>query len=301
MGRPARNVENLNVGPVEKFNGAHAPRPSPKAGISPVFFGLGAPFPAGMGAAKPLGKVSAMTTENKFKFKDAVIVVGMTVFALALLPLVAVLGVVLQFGFVAVFPVLLIGTMGYALFTRAEPVVAMIRGIEVPNDVLFWRGHSWARKLAKTCVVVGVDDFAQRMIGPVDVVETVPAGTHVDAGERVATLHHGERTIQVQAPIDGIVSKPNPVLAREPSAVNTSPYGRGWLVEIQPEQPNFKALAHGRKAMRWMRQEVENLIFLVQGAEPMTALPDGGELTHDVSGSVDDETWKAVKAAFFES
>lgn len=242
-----------------------------------------------------------MTTDNKLRFKDFVIVAGLTLLALAALPLVAVLGFALQFAFVAVFPALLVGTMAYALVTRAEPVVAMIRGIEVPSDVLFWRGHSWARRLAKNCVVVGVDDFAQRLIGRVDSVRIVNVGQKVRAGERLATLGHGARSVEVPAPVGGVVLKVNTLLEREPSAVNSAPYSRGWVAEIEPDYTAWKSLKHGGKAMRWMRREVDRLVMLVQGASVAPSLPDGGELVPDVSASVDDETWNALVDAFFHA
>lgn len=242
-----------------------------------------------------------MTTETKLGFRDVVIVIGLTVLALAALPLVAVLGFALQFAFVAIFPVLLIGTMTYALWTRAEPVVAMIRGIEIPSDVLFWRGHSWARKLDKTCVVVGADDFAQRLIGPVESIEVASVGQKLQAGERLATLRHGARTVGLPAPVSGVIAKVNPLVEREPVTVNASPYGRGWIAEIRPEATDWKSLEHGGKAIRWMRREVDRLVILVQGASALPALPEGGELVSDVSSSVSDEAWEALVTEFFEA
>lgn len=243
-----------------------------------------------------------MTNKKKdegYGFKDILIVTGLTLLVLALLPLVAVLGLAFQFAFVAVAPVALVGTVAYALFTRAEPVIALIRGIEVPSDVFFYRGHSWARKANGRCVVVGIDDFGQRLIGPVDGVETVNEGRKVQAGDVIATLYRGERTIPVSAPISGVVKKINPLLGSGPSVVNESPYGRGWLVEVEPEQRKLSGLRHGGKAMRWMRREVDRLVMLVQGQTAVASLPDGGELVADVSSTVDEDTWQELVAAFF--
>jgi glycine cleavage system H protein len=239
---------------------------------------------------------------DSYTFKDVVIVGGLTLLAVSLLPLIAVLGLAFQFVFVAIAPVALIGTVAYALVTRAEPVMAVIRGIEMPSDVLFWRGHSWARKVSSRCVVVGVDDFAQRLIGPVEHVTTVEEGQKLQAGHVMATIERDGRSIPVPAPISGVVTKVNPQLGDEPGVVNGSPYGRGWLVEIDPDPtPSlFAGLRRGGKAMRWMRREVDRLVMLVQGPVPVASLPDGGELVTDVSSTVDDETWNGLVAAFFE-
>ena len=242
-----------------------------------------------------------MTTakENNHSFKDTFIVAGLTLLVFALLPLIAALGLAFQFVFVAVAPVALVGTVAYALFTKAEPIIAMIRGIQVPSDVKFWRGHTWARKVAPKCVVVGVDDFAQRLIGPVESVETVAEGNEVAAGDVIATIHRHGRAIPVAAPIAGTVTKVNPVLVSEPGAVNSSPYGRGFIAEIAPVEKGLKGLARGGKAMRWMRDEVDRLVMLAQGGVPVASLPDGGELVGDVSATVDEETWQRLVTAFF--
>jgi glycine cleavage system H protein len=242
------------------------------------------------------------SNEDKLGLKDMLIVGGLTLLAVSALPLIAVLGLAFQFAFVAVAPVALVGTVAYALVTRAEPVVALIRGIEMPSDVLFWRGHSWARRAARRCVVVGADDFAQRLIGPVEQISIAAEGQKVTAGQVLALMERNGRAIPVPAPISGVVTKINPLLENEPEVVNGSPYGRGWLAEIDPEPSYslFSELKRGGKAARWMRNEVDRLVMLVQGASPVAALPDGGELVSDVSSTVDDQTWQSLVSTFFE-
>ena len=242
----------------------------------------------------------ASSKDNEYNFKDIVIITALTVLAIAGLPLLALLGIFAQFAFVIIAPTVLVGGIVYALATRAEPVIALIHGIEVPSDVFFWRGHSWARKAAKRCVVTGIDDFAQRLLGPVEGITTVPVGQRVEAGEPLATLWRGGRKLPVFAPAPGVVTKVNPVLAAEPLAVNNSPYGRGWLVEMEPERRAFKGLRRGSRALGWMREEVDRLVTMLQPAPAMVSLPDGGELMPDVSSAMDDETWQRVVLEFFE-
>jgi glycine cleavage system H protein len=38
----------------------------------------------------------------------------------------------------------------------------------------------------------------------------------------------------VYAPVSGEVTQGNPGLAAEPEAVNTDPYGKGWLMRLRP-------------------------------------------------------------------
>ena len=39
------------------------------------------------------------------------------------------------------------------------------------------------------------------------------------------------------APITGKVVKVNDALTDEPATVNTDPYGAGWIVEVEPSDP----------------------------------------------------------------
>ena len=245
-----------------------------------------------------------MANRNKeFNFKDYAIIAGLTLGALALIPLFAVFGLALQFVFVLVMPALLVGSAVYALTTRAEVIVSQIQGIAVPSDVRMHSGHGWARRAAADCVVAGADDFAQRVIGRVDTIETVPVGVEMKAGDVMAVLRRGEREIPICAPVDGHVSSVNPLLGSHPDLVNRSPYGRGWLVEIAPDASSsrrgLRQLRAGARATRWMRREVDRLVTLTAPNAEAPTLADGGELSSDVCSHLDEATWRRLVAALF--
>jgi glycine cleavage system H protein len=43
---------------------------------------------------------------------------------------------------------------------------------------------------------------------------------------------------EIYAPLSGTVVARNDRLADEPELINTDPYGSGWLVEIEPTEPD---------------------------------------------------------------
>lgn len=240
------------------------------------------------------------TTETRTHPKEYLIIGGIVLAVLASLPLLAVLGFMFQFAFVAIAPVILVAGIAYAFSSRAEPVVEIVRGVAVPSDVSLYRGHGWARENKTGGLVVGLDDFAQRMLGPIASVSATQEGTEVSEGDIVATLERSGREIALTAPTSGIVTRVNPVLGSDPSIVNRAPYDQGWLVEIAPRRPvKGPEVRTGTSAVRWMRSEVERLLTLVSGPLPATSLPDGGELGSNVSAAVDDRTWERLHNAFF--
>ena len=240
---------------------------------------------------------------REFNFKDYTIIAGLTLGVLALIPLIAVFGLALQFVFVLVMPALLVGSAVYALTTKAEIIVSQIQGIAVPSDIRLHHGHSWARRATPGCVVTGTDDFAQRLIGRVDAVETLPVGIEVKAGDVMAVLRRGEREIPVAAPINGHIGAVNPLLSGHPDLVNRAPYGRGWIVEIAPEassvKSSLKQLLAGGRATRWMRREVDRLVTLTAPNAEAPSLADGGEVSSDVCSHLDDATWRKLVTEIF--
>jgi glycine cleavage system H protein len=82
-------------------------------------------------------------------------------------------------------------------------------------------------------VPAGVTDFAQRALGDVvDVSLPGPGGT-VRAGEACGDIESVKSVNDLIAPVTGVVRARNDDLTSTPELVNTDPYGRGWMLEIE--------------------------------------------------------------------
>ncbi len=244
-----------------------------------------------------------MSTTKPLTWKNYLWIVGVPVAVIALIPLFAAFGMVLQFGLLAIMPLVLVATTAHAFLGRAELTMMQVQGIDVPETLRLHPRHSWARRASSRCVMTGIDDFAQCLVGSVESVETRRIGQEVVAGDVMAILRHGEHEIPVRAPIEGTIARVNPALGGDPAVVNRSPYGSGWLVELtaKPSTLNasLKSLLRGRSAMRWMRGEVDRLVALTGSREVGPTLADGGEVDRDLSLRLDEATWGRVKAEFF--
>ncbi len=105
---------------------------------------------------------------------------------------------------------------------------------KVPSDLKFTRTHEWLRILPDGSVQIGITDHAQHALGDLVFVEVPEAGRKVSAGEPFAVVESVKAASDVYAPIGGEVLEGNPELASAPEAVNTDPYGRGWLARVRP-------------------------------------------------------------------
>lgn len=131
----------------------------------------------------------------------------------------------------------------------------------VPGGAFLAPGHTWARIEPAGQVVVGLDDFARKALGPVTAVEGPAVDRTVRRGESLFTVRQGEASLHFAAPLTGRVLKVNEALRRDPGALARSPYDRGWVCELQPlaleaELPHLRI---GKPVVDWYQDEITRL------------------------------------------
>lgn len=107
----------------------------------------------------------------------------------------------------------------------------------VPSDLRYTQSHEWVRRNADGSVTIGITDHAQHALGDLVYAETPAAGRAVTAGEACAVVESVKAASDVYSPIAGTIRAGNPALADAPEAINTEPYGAGWLFELVPTDP----------------------------------------------------------------
>lgn len=216
-------------------------------------------------------------------------------------------------GFLALF------TIFYLYFTsrRFEKAASVIsRSIDslvdwfrIPENMLFHQGHTWASPEPSDSglVRVGMDDFAQKMAGPVKISNNPSVGSFVRQGERGWSLQEGNKTIDMLAPISGEVVAVNQALLAElqknTSGINTmdqDPYDKGWILKVKPE--NFdrdrKGLLTGTLAQKWMA-EAANQLRLKMSPELGTVMQDGGMPVAGMAKIISGDDWDQLLKEFF--
>ena len=104
---------------------------------------------------------------------------------------------------------------------------------EIPAGLQYSPDHLWARPSAELSLIrVGVTDFAQQSLG--DVVDVSPPriGETIKVGQPCGDIESVKSISDLIAPVTGTVRQRNDDLASFPELVNTDPYGRGWLFEV---------------------------------------------------------------------
>jgi glycine cleavage system H protein len=179
------------------------------------------------------------------------------------------------------------------------PLADMFR---VPDGVMFHPGHAWAMAQASDTVTVGMDDFAQQLVGRIKAVALPSVGTTLEQGMHAWRLQADGKSVDMLSPVSGKVVAVNEAVLEDPAAVNRDPFGRGWLIKVQSPRwvTNSKQLLAGPAARRWTDTSWEQLSSMF-APELGTIMHDGGAPVTGLARGVDEENWDAVARQFLLS
>jgi len=161
-----------------------------------------------------------------------------------------------------------------------------------PRDYLFHPGHAWAAPAGNLLFRVGMDDFAQQLVGEPSGLDLPNPGEELRQGELGWTVRVGPRSVRMLSPVDGIVESVNPEISGSPGIVNDDPYERGWLMKVRvgdSEKPQRNLLS-ADMARDWLDRAAEGLRAMWT-RELGVALPDGGAPVKGFGRAMSDERW----------
>jgi glycine cleavage system H protein len=106
----------------------------------------------------------------------------------------------------------------------------------VPAQLLYSSDHEWIA-VDGTRARIGITDYAQDALGDVVYVQTPTLGATVTAGDSFSEVESTKSVSDIYAPVSGTVVAVNDGLANGPDALNSDPYGAGWICEIEMSNP----------------------------------------------------------------
>ncbi|WP_120006012.1 glycine cleavage system protein GcvH [Nesterenkonia muleiensis] len=103
----------------------------------------------------------------------------------------------------------------------------------IPAELKYSAEHEWVAAESEGVVRIGITDFAQDALGEVVYVEHPEVGSTVAAGDVVGEVESTKSVSDIYAPVAGEIVAVNETLDAEPQAINSDPYGAGWLFEVK--------------------------------------------------------------------
>ncbi len=108
--------------------------------------------------------------------------------------------------------------------------------LNLPEDVRYSQDHEWARR-ENGRMRIGIDDYAQDQLGEIVYVELPRTGEVFSKGAEFGTVESVKAVSELFMPVGGKVTAVNTALADSPELVNQSPYGEGWMLEVEVTDP----------------------------------------------------------------
>lgn len=176
-----------------------------------------------------------------------------------------------------------------------------VAGYELAEDTYYHEGHTWAKPEYGGRVRVGLDDFAQKLLGKLSKIEIPNIGHEVKQSEAGFQVRRNGDTFQVLSPINGIVTHINDQLSDNPDIVNESPYEKGWLFIVEPTKlrKNLKSLHYGEEAHKYMTEERERLFSMAN--DDLKIAADGGVSVEDIFEELEGENRARFVKAFLRT
>jgi glycine cleavage system H protein len=106
-----------------------------------------------------------------------------------------------------------------------------------PTDLIYTKEHEWARKVGDKVIRVGITTFAVVQLGDVTMVELPEVGDRIDREQVFGTVESVKAVSDLYAPATGAVTRINEALNDAPELVNDSPYEKGWMLELELDDP----------------------------------------------------------------
>jgi glycine cleavage system H protein len=102
----------------------------------------------------------------------------------------------------------------------------------LPDNLRYTKDHEWVR-VEGDKGIIGITDYAQNQLGDVVFLELPEAGRQLTAGQSFGTVESVKAVSELFSPVSGEVEEINSALVSSPEAVNTDPYGKGWMVKVR--------------------------------------------------------------------
>jgi glycine cleavage system H lipoate-binding protein/ABC-type phosphate transport system substrate-binding protein len=180
--------------------------------------------------------------------------------------------------------------------------------VEVSPGFYYDKTHTWAFMETDGTVKVGIDDFLQRITGPLTRVKMKSPGERVKKGKKAVSIIQDGKQLDICAPVSGTIKEQNTQLTKDSSLLNSSPHAEGWIYKIEPANwlKEAQFLIMGNPYRQWLKKEFTRLkeflsdTIRTEHAGYVHVLQDGGEIKENVLKDLGPEIWEDFQTNFMD-
>ena len=132
-----------------------------------------------------------------------------------------------------------------------------IKGYNFPEELYYDPDHFWVRVEGDE-LVMGMDDFAQKLAGEIVFVQLPDEGKKLKKGKKLAKVESGKWLGKIKSPVNGELIAVNEELELKPELINQDCYGSGWMYRLKAgDLSELNDLIHGADALEsWVAEEI---------------------------------------------
>lgn len=108
--------------------------------------------------------------------------------------------------------------------------------MNTPDNLFYTKDHEWV-SVEGNKATIGITDFAQSELGDIVYVEVETLDEAVEAEAVFGTVEAVKTVSDLFMPLSGTVVEVNDALTDAPEVVNEDPYGEGWMIKVELNNP----------------------------------------------------------------
>jgi len=109
--------------------------------------------------------------------------------------------------------------------------------MNTPAELKYSIDHEWI-KVEGEIATIGITDYAQKELGDIVFVDVTCEGETLSAGDTFGTIEAVKTVSDMMLPISGEVTEFNSDLESDAAAINSDPYGKGWIIKVKMSDPS---------------------------------------------------------------
>ena len=108
--------------------------------------------------------------------------------------------------------------------------------MSIPQHLRYTKDHEWV-SVDGNIATVGITHYAQDQLGDIVFVDIDTVGRKLAAEAVFGSVEAVKTVSDLFLPVSGTILEKNAAIDASPETVNADPYGEGWMVRVEMDDP----------------------------------------------------------------
>ncbi|MFC2158970.1 response regulator [Acidobacteriota bacterium] len=185
------------------------------------------------------------------------------------------------------------------LITASHDAAKSKHTINVPAGIFVSSSHTWIGLELNGIARVGIDDFTQKILGPIEDIEMPEPGKKIEKGAPLFSIKKGTHQMSIPSPISGKIVSQNSELLDRIDLIQIKPYELGWICTIEPSNLPFElqSLQLGADAVSRYQKDID--AYSEKLNQSRGSAPEG-ESAEEEKKRIEEASWKTFQQIFLQ-